>query len=70
MPLCFYITHVLQFFTLNTYLKCSKLGTKRQLLKGESGKRKAFRFGDHKPMSKEGPMFTYDNSLHFCSSVP
>lgn len=38
MALCFYVTHVLQFFSSNICLKCSKLGTKRQCLKGSLGK--------------------------------
>lgn len=70
MPLCFYVTHALQFFSSNICLKFSKLGTKRQSLEGESGEGRDFWFGGHKPGSKGGPVFTYDNSLHFYSSVP
>lgn len=63
MPLCFYITYVLQFFSSNTRLKCSKLGTRRQLPKKEFGEGKDFWFGGHKSINEpRRPVFTCDDT--------
>ena len=52
----------LKFFSSNTGLRCSKTGTKGQLLEGEFGEGRDFWFGSHKSMSQGGPVLTYDDS--------
>lgn len=61
MLLCFYVTHVLQFFSLNTVLKCAKSGTKTQLPEGELGEGRDFWFGSHWSLNQGGPGLTCDD---------
>ena len=62
MLLCFYATHVLQFFSSNTGLKCAKSGTKRQLPEGELGEGRDFWFGSHWSLNQGGPGLTCDDT--------